>query len=130
MKGRHRLTSTKEACDFFRQYWMENPSPDQERFVVAYLDTKHVVQSVVVITQGTLNATLVHPREVFKPAFIEGSSAICISHNHPSGISDPSKEDHMVTERMTEVGKMMGIAVLDHIVFADGTNEVVSLREC
>ncbi|MGB7323343.1 MAG: hypothetical protein WBD31_00625, partial [Rubripirellula sp.] len=55
MKGRHKLTSTREACNFFRQYWQENPSPDQERFVVAYLDTKHTIQCVVVITQGTLD---------------------------------------------------------------------------
>ena len=129
MKGRAKLSSTTEACACFRQYWMENPSPDQERFVVAYLDTKHVVQSVVVITQGTLDATLVHPREVYKPAMIEGSSEICLSHNHPSGDPTPSREDHAVNERLTEAGKLIGINVLDHIVFADGTNEVVSLRE-
>jgi DNA repair protein RadC len=130
MKGRHRLTTTREACDFFRQYWQENPSPDQERFVVAYLDTKHTVQCVVVITQGTLDASLVHPREVFKPAIIEGSNAVCLSHNHPSGDPTPSREDHAVTERLTEAGKLLGITVLDHVVVADGTNEAVSLREC
>lgn len=130
MKGRAKLTSTVEASTFFRQYWMENPSPDQERFVVAYLDTKHVVQSVVVITQGTLDASLVHPREVFKPGVIEGSSAICLSHNHPSGDPTPSREDHAVTERLTEAGKLIGITVLDHIIYADGTNKVISIREC
>ncbi|EMI16459.1 protein containing DUF2466 [Rhodopirellula maiorica SM1] len=130
MKGRHKLTSTKEACEFFRQYWMENPSPDQERFVVSLLNTKHVVQGVVMITQGTLDASLVHPREVFRPAILESSSAICLSHNHPSGDPSPSREDHQVTERLTEAGKLLGITVLDHIIFADGTNEAVSLREC
>ncbi|MGB7324204.1 MAG: JAB domain-containing protein, partial [Rubripirellula sp.] len=83
-----------------------------------------------VITQGTLDASLVHPREVFKPAFIEGSSAICLSHNHPSGDPTPSREDHAVTERLTEVGKIVGVTVLDHVVYADGTDEAVSLREC
>ncbi|KAA1258609.1 hypothetical protein LF1_11310 [Rubripirellula obstinata] len=130
MKGRAKLTSTAEACAFFRQYWMDNPAADQEKFVISLLDTKHVVQSVVEITQGTLDASLVHPREVFKPAILEGSSAICLSHNHPSGDPTPSREDHAVTERLTDAGKLLGITVLDHIVFADGTNEVVSLREC
>ena len=68
------ITSTQQAKDFFANYWKDNPGNDQERFVVACLDTKHRVQSVVVVTVGTLDASLVHPREVFKPAIIEGSS--------------------------------------------------------
>ncbi|WP_442505090.1 JAB domain-containing protein [Novipirellula sp. SH528] len=130
MKGRPKLTSTVEAQAFFKKYWSDNPSPDQERFVIATLDTKHVVQSVVLITQGTLDASLVHPREVFKPAVIEGASAICLSHNHPSGDATPSREDHEVTTRLTEVGKLLGITVLDHIIVGDGTLDTKSIREC
>ena len=129
MEGRPKLTSTSEAMQFFKQYWVDNPGNDQERFVVALLDTKHVVQSVVTITVGTLDASLVHPREVFKPAIVEGSSAVILSHNHPSGDPAPSREDHEVTNRLTDVGKMLGINVLDHIVFGDGSEEVVSIRE-
>lgn len=115
--------------DFFKQYWADHPANDQEQFVVACLDTKHRVQCVVVITVGTLDASLVHPREVFKPAFIEGSSAIVLSHNHPSGNPDPSREDRQVTDRLTEAGKLLGITVLDHIIHGDGTGQVLSIRE-
>ena len=129
LQGRPCLTSTKDAMEFFKQYWADYPANDQERFVVACLDTKHRVQCVVVITIGTLDASLVHPREVFKPAFIEGSSAIVLSHNHPSGNTDPSREDRQVTERLTEAGKLLGITVLDHIIHGDGTGQVLSIRE-
>jgi DNA repair protein RadC len=84
---------------------------------------------VVKVTVGTLDASLVHPREVFKPAFIEGSAAILLSHNHPSGNPEPSREDILVTDRLTEAGKLLGINVLDHIIHGDGTGEVRSIRE-
>ena len=129
LKGRPCLTSTEKAKAFFREYWQENPANDQERFVVACLDTKHRVQSVVVVTIGTLDASLVHPREVFKPAFIEGSSAVILSHNHPSGDVAPSQEDRAVTDRLTQAGELLGITVLDHIVFGDGTHDVLSIKE-
>jgi len=130
LEGRPCLTSTQDALAFFKSYWSSYPASDQEKFVVACLDTKHRVQCVVVVTVGTLDASLVHPREVFKPAFIEGSSAVIISHNHPSGNTTPSREDHEVTKRLTDAGTLLGIAVLDHIIFGDGTGDVVSLREC
>ncbi len=130
LEGRPCLTSTKDAMDFFKLYWAAYPANDQERFVVACLDTKHRVQCVVVVTIGTLDASLVHPREVFKPAVIEGSSAIVLSHNHPSGNPDPSREDRQVTERLTDAGKLLGITVLDHIIHGDGTGRVLSIREC
>lgn len=126
---REKLTSTSEATNFFRHFWEQQPSADQERFVVACLDTKHRVQGVVEITRGTLDASLVHPREVFKPAIIEGSSAIILSHNHPSGDASPSREDHQVTDRLTDAGKLLGVTVLDHIVYGDGSGETVSIRE-
>jgi len=74
-EGRSKLTSTQDAKVFFDKYWHDNPAHDQEKFVVACLDTKHRVQCVVLITVGTLDASLVHPREVFKPAILEGSRA-------------------------------------------------------
>lgn len=123
------LTSSEAAKAFFRRYWRLHPGNDQERFVVACLDTKNRVQSVVVITVGTLDASLVHPREVFKPAFIEGSSSVVLSHNHPSGDPSPSREDIQVTERLTSAGELIGIDVLDHIIHGDGTTDVLSIRE-
>lgn len=123
------ITGTSEAKEFFRRYWEANPSCDQERFVVACLDTKHRVQCVVPITVGTLDSSLVHPREVFKPAIIEGSAAVILSHNHPSGNTAPSREDKQVTDTLTEAGKLIGITVLDHIIHGDGTGETMSIRE-
>ncbi len=130
LEDRPCLTSTRAAMDFFKGYWADNPASDQEKFVVACLDTKHRVQCVVIVTVGTLDASLVHPREVFKPAFIEGSAAVLLSHNHPSGITTPSREDHEVTRRLTDAGTLLGITVLDHIIHGDGTGEVLSIREC
>ena len=129
LQDRPRIGGPQDAKTFFAKYWLDNPGYDQERFVVACLDTKNRVQSVVEITTGTLDASLVHPREVFKPAIIEGSSSIILSHNHPSGDTTPSKEDRTVTERLTEAGKLLGIEVLDHIIHGDGSNDVKSLKE-
>jgi DNA repair protein RadC len=129
LAGRPCLTSTQESKAFFKHYWADHPAHDQEQFVVACLDTKHRVQCVVVVSVGTLDASLVHPREVFKPAILEGSSSILLSHNHPSGDSTPSSEDHAVTERLTKAGELLGIEVLDHIIYGDGSKEVRSLRE-
>lgn len=110
------------------RYWLSLRS-DQERFVIAYLDIKNRVQSIVSITVGTLDASLVHPREVFKPAILEGSASIILSHNHPSGNPTPSPQDMAVTDRLTEAGKLIGINVLDHIVYGDGTGDAISIRE-
>ena len=129
LKDRPKLTSTQDSVAFFKQYWKDNPAHDQEVFVVANCNTKHQVMSVVVVTIGTLDASLVHPREVFKSAFIEGASAIVVSHNHPSGDHTASREDHQVTERLTEIGNLIGITVLDHVIYADGTGEAISIRE-
>ena len=129
LQDRPCITSTEEAKKLFKDYWRLHPANDQEQFVVACLDTKHRVQCIVRITVGTLDASLVHPREVFKPAIIEGSASILLSHNHPSGNPTPSKEDILVTDRLTEAGKLIGISVLDHIIHGDGTGEVRSIRE-
>jgi len=130
LESRPHICSTQASKEFFQRYWQQCPGNDQERFVVACLDTKNRVQSVVVVTLGTLDASLVHPREVFKPAILEGSSSVILSHNHPSGNTTPSREDFQVTERLTQAGELLGITVLDHIVHGDGTGEVVSVREC
>lgn len=129
LRDRPCITSTDEAKQLFKDFWKLHPANDQEQFVVACLDTKHRVQCIVRITVGTLDASLVHPREVFKPAIIEGSASILLSHNHPSGNTTPSREDIQVTDRLTEVGKLIGISVLDHIIHGDGTGEVRSIRE-
>ncbi|GAB5405218.1 MAG: hypothetical protein Aurels2KO_34490 [Aureliella sp.] len=82
------------------------------------LDTKHRMIGSHQITVGTLDASLVHPREVFRTAIRDSSSSVLLAHNHPSGDPTPSREDINVTARLTEAGKLIGIAVLDHIVLA------------
>ena len=129
LQDRPKITNTDDAKRLFMGYWKQHPANDQEQLVVACLDTKHRVQCIVKITVGTLDASLVHPREIFKPAIIEGSAAILLSHNHPSGDPEPSREDIQVTDRLTEAGKLLGISVLDHIVYGDGTGRMRSIRE-
>ena len=102
---------------------------DHEVFWVLLLDSKnYIVSKPLEVTHGILNASLVHPREVFAPAVREGSAAIVVAHNHPSGDPAPSAEDIRVTKQLVESGKIMDIKVLDHVVVCrDGRYE--SLRE-
>lgn len=100
---------------------------DQEEFLIATLDTKLQVRRVVRITRGTLDASLVHPREVFRPAIADCASSILLIHNHPSGDSTPSRQDREVTERLKKAGEILGINVIDHIIVAGG--KAVSLAE-
>jgi DNA repair protein RadC len=89
-----------------------------EHFVVLYLNVKNVVIAKETISIGSLNASIVHPREVFKAAIQRSSASIVCFHNHPSGDPTPSPEDIQMTKRLTEVGTMIGIPLLDHIIIA------------
>jgi DNA repair protein RadC len=91
------------------------------------LDTKNQPTAINICHIGSLNASIVHPRECFKPAILSNAASILGGHNHPSGKSAESREDVEVTKRLVEVGKIIGIDVLDHIVLGDG--EYVSLKE-
>ncbi|MBG9543554.1 RadC family protein [Cytobacillus firmus] len=99
----------------------------QEHFVCLYLNTKNQVLHKQTIFIGSLNASIVHPREVFKEAFRRSAASIICIHNHPSGDPTPSKEDIEVTKRLAESGKIIGIDVLDHLII--GENKFVSLKE-
>jgi DNA repair protein RadC len=88
----------------------------KEHFVVFYLDTRNQIIKREVISIGTLNASLIHPREVFEPAIRYSTAQIIIAHNHPSGITDPSEEDIDISKRLLEAGKILGIDILDHII--------------
>jgi DNA repair protein RadC len=90
---------------------------EKEHYYVMHLDTRNQVKMVELVTIGLLNSSLVHPRETFRRAIIAGSAAIIIAHNHPSGEVDPSDEDTKVTRLMLEAGKILGITMLDHIIF-------------
>ncbi|MDX8359415.1 RadC family protein [Cytobacillus sp. IB215316] len=99
----------------------------QEHFVVLYLNTKNQVMHRQTVFIGSLNASIVHPREVFKEAFRRSAASIICSHNHPSGDPAPSREDIEVTKRLSECSKIIGIDLLDHIIIGD--NKFVSLKE-
>lgn len=99
----------------------------KEHFVVFYLDTRNQVIKQDIISIGTLNASLVHPREVFEPAIQHNAAQIIIAHNHPSGDIEPSEEDKKITQRLQDAGKILGIEVLDHIIVVD--KSWLSLRE-
>lgn len=88
----------------------------KEHLMVLYLNAKNQLIHKETISMGTLNANLVHPREVFEPALKYSAAQIIVAHNHPSGDSKPSEDDLEVTKRLTEAGKMMGIDVMDHVI--------------
>ena len=90
-----------------------------EQFGIVLLDTKHRVLKTALISVGTLDASLVHPREVFREASAGGAAAIVLFHNHPSGDPTPSQDDLALTARLVEAGELMGIDVMDHVVLAD-----------
>jgi len=100
---------------------------NQEHFVCLYLNTKNQVIHQQTIFIGSLNASIVHPREVFREAFRRSAASIVCAHNHPSGDPAPSKEDIDVTRRLVECGKMIGIDILDHLIIGD--KKYVSLKE-
>jgi|CXWL01.1.fsa_nt_gi DNA repair protein RadC len=100
---------------------------DREHFYVVLLSTKNHVLAVELVSVGSLSASIVHPREVFKPAILVSAAAIVVSHNHPSNDVTPSPEDIEFTRRLAQAGELLGIRVLDHVIVCE--NSFVSLRE-
>ncbi|MEG0797810.1 MAG: DNA repair protein RadC [Acidaminococcaceae bacterium] len=90
-----------------------------EHFLVVLLNSKNKVLQIEQVSEGSLNASVVHPREVFAPAVLHHAAAILVAHNHPSGDPTPSKEDRVLTTTLVEAGQIMGIPLLDHIVIGD-----------
>jgi len=99
----------------------------QEVFGILILNTKNKVVAVHEVSRGTLNSSVVHPREIFKPAVLHNAAGIICFHNHPSGDTVPSKEDIEVTERLVAAGEILGIIVMDHIIVGD--DDYTSLRD-
>jgi DNA repair protein RadC len=123
-----RIRSSSEAIAFCEQHFHRLiVDAKQEEFHIVTLDTKNQVIDAHQITIGTLDASLVHPREVFRPAIKDAASTILLVHNHPSGDATPSREDLVVTKRLEESGKTIGIEILDHIVL--GAFNSISIRE-
>ncbi|SDW26040.1 DNA replication and repair protein RadC [Marininema mesophilum] len=118
------VCSPQDAADYVMD---ELSCLSQEHFVCLFLNTKNRVIDKQCLFVGTLNSSVVHPREVFREAIRRSCAAIICLHNHPSGDPTPSKEDILVTERLYEVGRIVGIELLDHIIIGDQC--FVSLKE-
>ncbi len=119
-----RIINPKDAADLFRQFIGDC---DREVFCIMTLDTKNQPTALHEVSCGTLNASLVHPRETYKLAILANAASIIGCHNHPSGDPTPSSEDVEITERIRDAGLLMGIELLDHIVLGEGS--FVSLKE-
>lgn len=109
------INSAKDAV----AHLQELRTVKKEHFVVLYLNARNQLIHKETISVGTLNANLVHPREVFKPAVDHLAASIMVAHNHPSGESDPSNTDHQLTYRLLEAGHILGIELLDHLIISN-----------
>ena len=104
---------------------------DQEHFWVIGLDGANQVKYVDLVSLGLVNRSLVHPREVFRLAVHEGISSVILAHNHPSGSVEPSQDDIAITRQLKEAGKIVGIAVLDHVIIGNEPEALYySFKEC
>jgi DNA repair protein RadC len=126
LKGKQSVT-IKSPKDLFNSYHSLFDNQVRERFVVFWLNSANKVIGFDIISEGLLNTSLCHPREIFRGAIVATAASIIIAHNHPSGNSEPSDEDVRVTRQIVEAGKIIGIPVHDHIIFIAG--EFFSLAE-
>ena len=99
----------------------------EENLWLITLDTKNNITGIFTVSTGSLNSSVVHPREVFKRAVLQNSASIIICHNHPSGDPTPSPEDNSTTKRIYDAGRILGIELLDHVIIGD--NKYTSLKE-
>lgn len=113
-----RISEPKDIVDLGKKFLDEL---DREELIVACLNAKNEVNSVNVVLIGSLNNSIVHPREVFKTAILSNAASIVMIHNHPSGDVTPSKEDKEITLRIKESGTILGIKLLDHIIIGNDT---------
>lgn len=119
-----RIQAPQDAVELGKRFLEES---DREQLLVCCLDAKNQPTAINLVSVGNLNTSLVHPREVFKPAILSNSASIILFHNHPSGDPTPSNEDKLITERLRESGEILGIKLLDHIIIGD--NSYTSLKE-
>ncbi len=112
--GTRALSSPRLVHEYARPY----ASATREHFIAIHLNARHVPLLLEVVSIGTLSASLVHPREVFRRAITEGCASLILVHNHPSGDPVPSPDDIEITTRLLKVGELVGIEVLDHVVLA------------
>jgi DNA repair protein RadC len=115
-KALTKISGPENSVEFIRKILPDN---SREHFVALYLDAAHQVVSYSVLSTGLANSTQVHPREVFQRAVLTGAIAVIIAHNHPSGQTEASADDHKVTKSIKEAAQVLGIKFLDHIIVTD-----------
>lgn len=120
-------TSVRGPGDIAMLFMDEMKHLDKEYFKAALLNTKNQILRTVTVSIGSLNASIVHPREIFKPAISASAASIILVHNHPTGDPTPSREDVEFTRRFAKCGELMGIQLLDHIIIGSGNYR--SLKE-
>src|ERR1035437_2537150 len=113
---RIKITSPQDIFEHFAFLFTDQI---RERFVVFWLSSSDIVTGFEVVSEGLLNSSLVHPREVFRGAIVSSCANIILAHNHPSGNDEPSSEDISITKQICEAGKIIGISVFDHLIFAE-----------
>jgi DNA repair protein RadC len=121
---KYRITGAEDVARLLMVRYKEC---ETEQFKAILLNTKNEVQRVVDVSDGGLDATMALPRDVFRQAVREGASAVIVCHNHPSGDPEPSRQDIELTERLSEAAGVIGLRLLDHVVFGDG--RYVSLKD-
>ena len=120
------LPEIRSPDDVIRLVGRKLRKESREHFLVLLLNARHEVTGRETVSVGSLNASIVHPREVFRPAVLASAAATVLVHNHPSGDPEPSEEDLAITKRLVQAGDLLGISVLDHVIVA--SRGVVSLR--
>lgn len=119
LRGRREPVVIATAMDAARILVPQYGTKQVEHFGVLLLDARHQVLRVTLVSIGTLDASIVHPREVFREATVAGAAAIILFHNHPSGDPRPSQDDVALTRRLMAAGDLMGISVIDHVIVVD-----------
>lgn len=112
--GENRIRFPQDVIPHVKKY----SKKEEEHFVSLILNGNHEVIKTVLVSKGTVNRSIVHPREVFREAIKKNAVSVIVAHNHPSGNTEPSYEDKEVTTRLADAGNIVGIQVLDHIVFS------------
>lgn len=120
------IRSPQDLADVITKYIGDE---DREVFLVLVLNTKNEVIAVHRCHVGSINASIVHPREVFKAAILNNGTSIAVAHNHPSNNPQPSREDRLVTERLKEAGQLIGIELLDSLIVTNNSKHFYSFRD-
>lgn len=121
--GSLRINSPEDAVSYWKEKVTAAPwyDPEKEMLVVLTVNTRHVVTGHAIVSLGTLNECIAHPRDIFRPAVALGAYGILLMHNHPSGDPTPSEADRHLTRKITEGGRFLQISFLDHVIVGTGT---------